>query len=135
MSPADLAWAWRMFRAAERNVHQLHAAFKLEEIGYLTHDAEFGYAVQQATEKMLKARLTAQEVAFPLTQDLRLLLDTVAQAGENVEKYRPLESFTQFALGVRYTDEVPELPTEREEALAFVESLAAAVRGSLESDE
>ena len=132
MSPADLVWTWSLFRAAQRNIHQLHSAFKLEEIGYLTHDAEYGYNVQQSSEKILKSLLTVHDMAFPLTHDIRLLLDTVARTGQDVENYRPLESFTQFALGVRYTDQVPDLPISREEALRLVETLAEETRGYLE---
>jgi hypothetical protein len=71
-------------------------------------DAPFGFHVQQAVEKLLKALLSQLSIEYKFTHDLGYLVDQIRNAGEvlpeMVVEFSKLES---FAVTSRY-DDIPE---------------------------
>jgi HEPN domain-containing protein len=95
----------------------------------------FGFHVQQAVEKALKAWLCIFGVAFPKTHDLDELVTLLEQAGQSVSpSFAPLLDFTDFAVAFRY-DAFPELEGEidRRDCCKQVRVLLDHVRHVLES--
>ncbi|HPC93940.1 MAG TPA: HEPN domain-containing protein [Sedimentisphaerales bacterium] len=63
----------------------------------------FGFHVQQAVEKVLKAWLCALDVSFPRTHDLEELGALLEEAGREVPEFvAELLEFTDFAVAFRY---------------------------------
>ncbi len=92
-------------------------------------DGIFGFHIQQAAEKSLKAWLSSLGKEYPYRHDLDELFDAI---GEPARPYRALADYTPYALQLRYEDPLPEtLPHPRQEAVrlarALVESAAQAV--------
>lgn len=66
-------------------------------------DAIFGFHVQQATEKLLKAWLSLSGTAFSRTHDLRLLLALVAdQDARDITPFQDLEDLTDYGVQFHY---------------------------------
>ena len=74
----------------------------------LLHDRDIeddliGFHAQQAAEKMLKALLTAREVDYPKTQNLRVLVELLSAEGIRLpEKLAEIDRLTQFGTTFRY---------------------------------
>lgn len=90
-------------------------------------DEIFGFHVQQATEKCLKAWIAAIGEIYPLVHNLGLLLRSLEERGYNMDSFEVLQQYSTFATQSRYeslleTDE----PIDREGAIALVSSLYAA---------
>jgi len=69
----------------------------------------FGFHVQQAVEKALKAWLCILRVPFPRTHDLDELGALLEEAGQKIPKFlHVLLEFTDFAVAFRY-DAFPDL--------------------------
>ena len=115
---SDVECAKVMYRAAERDVLTLHS---------MTADApekSFGFHVQQAAEKALKAWLALLGETYPLTHSLEMLLDLLADRGAAVESFLNLVGFTPYAVEFRYVGVDPYAePIDREGAIALVEGL------------
>ena len=72
----------------------------------------FGFHVQQAVEKALKAWLCVVGVAFPKTHDLDELVTLLEQADQDIPpSFAMLLDFTDFAVAFRY-DAFPDLEGE-----------------------
>lgn len=72
----------------------------------------FGFHVQQAVEKTLKAWLSCIGTIFPRTHDLDELASLLEDAGHAVgEDFVPLLEFTDFAVVFRY-DAYPDLQAD-----------------------
>ena len=56
-------------------------------------DEILGFHLQQAAEKLLKALLTAHEIPFGRTHNLRVLLDLLQDAGQSVPLDRKTSTF------------------------------------------
>ena len=77
------------------------------------------FHLQQATEKLLKALLASRGQDFPLTHDLRRLLDRLVVEFPQLEEFREdFLVFESFAVEIRYED---EMGVSREEALVALE--------------
>ena len=76
-------------------------------------EASWGWAVQQAFEKTLKAWLHQLGVRPPHSHDIARLLVLLEQAGVDVSELLPLRAFTTFAVQGRYDDEPEELGLDR----------------------
>jgi hypothetical protein len=75
----------------------------------LFEEATWGFHLQQATEKALKAwLLVATPELPPFTHNLRLLFQMLRDQGAAVEPFVGLSRFTLFAVVWRY-DEEPEV--------------------------
>src|SRR5665213_3353266 len=71
-------------------------------------DGPFGFQIQQALEKLLKALLSQLGIEYPLTHDLEFLVSRVESAGEILPQAVVAFSRIQsFAVLHRY-DDVPE---------------------------
>jgi HEPN domain-containing protein len=71
-------------------------------------EASWGWALQQAFEKTLKAWLHHLEVTPPHSHDIARVLVLLEQAGVAVSELLPLRAFTTFAVQGRYDDEPEE---------------------------
>ena len=119
---SDVKCARVMYRAAERDVLTLRS---------MTADApveSFGFHVQQAAEKALKAWLALLGEKYPLTHSIETLLDLLDERGAAVESFRDLVEYTPYAVEFRYAGVDPDAePIDREGALANVEALVVQV--------
>lgn len=113
-----------LLEVAEQEINALRALLNAPSVG----DGVFGFHVQQAAEKPLKAWLALLGVKFPLTDDLgRLtaLLDEQVDAGA----FRPLNAYTPFGVQFRYQVVEADTPIDRPAALRQVEALWRRVMG------
>ena len=102
---ADLEQARSMLRMAYKD---FNALIGMQE-NSLFADEIFGFHVQQAVEKALKAWLCVNEDIYPLTHELARLLALLENHGADVEKFWPLVQFTMFAVQARYEEGISEL--------------------------
>ncbi|NJN24389.1 MAG: HEPN domain-containing protein [Acaryochloridaceae cyanobacterium RL_2_7] len=65
-------------------------------------DEIFGFHVQQAAEKGLKAWIALQGEGYPFTHDLNMLLRLLENMGCPVEPFWALSEYTVFAVQLRY---------------------------------
>ena len=108
---ADFEHARAMLRMAHKDFSALTGL--LDNV--LFADEIFGFHLQQAVEKALKAWLCAYDIAYPPTHDLARLLTLLEIAGVDVELFWPLVQFTIFAVQARYEEGLTDLdePLER----------------------
>lgn len=115
---SDVKCARLMYRAAERGVLTLHSMTAAAPV------ESFGFYVQQATEKALKAWLALLGEKYPLTHSIETLLDLLDDRGAAVESFRNLVDYTPYAVEFRYVGVDPDAePIDREGAIATVEAL------------
>ena len=115
-------------KAAERDLSALHGmgdpAVFADEI--------FGFHMQQAAEKLLKAWLASLGEAYPLSHGLALLLDVLSTCGVDAARFGGLVDFTGYAVRLRYTPSDPGAsPIDRRDALGQIETLLDNVRSRL----
>ncbi|SBO43402.1 conserved protein of unknown function [Cyanobium sp. NIES-981] len=79
----------------------------------LFDEATWGFHVQQATEKALKAWMSALERDYPRTHDLALLGQLIIDGGGDPTPFQSLENFTPFGARLRYDDEPEVLNLDR----------------------
>ena len=115
-----------MFRAAERDLLTLRS---------MTADAPdeaFGFHIQQAAEKALKAWLALLGKVYPLTHNLEALLELFSEGNDVSRRFRKLIDYTPYAVEFRCEGvESGTDPIGRTGALALVEALLAHVRRQL----
>lgn len=116
----DLKQARLLLAAAEKDVSALRGmgdpAIFADEI--------FGFHVQQAAEKLLKAWLASLGETYPLSHDLASLLDVLCTRGVDAAQFGDLVDFTRYAVRLRYTPADPDAwPIDRSEALRQTEAL------------
>ncbi len=97
-----------MLRIAERD---LKAARGMLDPGAF-EEASWGYNVQQATEKALKAWITFLGHDYPRTHDLAFLCRLISDCGGDPSSFLPLVRFSPFGTRLRY-DEVDPLGLDR----------------------
>ncbi len=123
---SDLENAAALLRMAEKDL------MAVEGMGDPATFAEeiFGFHVQQAAEKALKAWLAAVGEEYPLTHNLATLLDILSGFGVDVEGFWELVDYNPFGVQFRYEtlDETDE-PVDRRAAAAHVRRLLEHVRG------
>jgi len=86
-------------------------------------DEVFGFHVQQAAEKGLKAWIALLGGTYPLTHDLAELMDVLVENGASPESHRPLVAFTPYAVTFRYEGAAEGKSLSRPAALAGVRAL------------
>lgn len=89
-------------------------------------DEIFGFHVQQAVEKALKAWLcTCAGADYPMTHELARLLSLLENQNAEVEAFWPLVQYTMFAVQARYEEGVAELdePIDRAAEIVHVSAL------------
>ena len=109
---SDLECARALLAAACRNLRALQVMRDPAEVD----DEVFGFHVQQAAEKTIRAWIAFDGREYPLTHDIGLLLDLLAETVD-VEPHRPLARFTPFGVQFRYTAMDAGWRIEREAAL------------------
>ena len=115
---SDVKCARVMYRAAERDVLTLRSMTAGAPV------ESFGFHVQQAAEKALKAWLALLGEKYPLTHSIETLLDLLDDRGAAVEPVRSLIDDTPYAVEFRYVGVDPDAePIDREGAIALVEAL------------
>ena len=90
-------------------------------------EGAWGFWLQQAVEKALKAWLLHLDVDAPLTHDLRRLLLLLAAAGESTADMEPLAQLTVYAVQFRYDADPTPLGLDRELYNQQVKALLARV--------
>ena len=96
-------------------------------------DEVFGFHVQQAIEKSLKAWMAVRHLKYPRSHDLGILIKILEEAGEDLSIFPDLEDYTSFAVQYRYEayDETDEL--NREDAINKASALLAQVKKILDN--
>ena len=118
--PRDIKCARMLLDAATRHVNALRAMRRSDEIP----DEAFGFHVQQAAEKLLKAWIALLGDVYPPIHDIEELLNLLASRGVAVKSFGGLVGFTPYAVEFRYAGVDPDAePFDREGALALVQAL------------
>ena len=86
-----------LFRAAERDISALPG---LGDTAIFT-DEIFCFHVQQAAEKLFKARLASKGETCPLSYDLAALPDILSTGGADVARFDGLVAYTRHAVRLR----------------------------------
>lgn len=97
-------------------------------------EAIWGFQIQQAVEKALKAWLLHLGEDPPLIHNLTALLERITGAGADVRQFRRLETFTIFAVQFRYDADPEPMGLDRGHWLQRAEQLVEHV-ASLIADE
>jgi HEPN domain-containing protein len=110
----DLEQARALLETARRELVALRgmgdAATFAEEI--------FGFHVQQAAEKALKAWLALEGAVYPKTHDLSRLLRLLEELGADVGPFQDLIEYNPYAVQLRYeTFEPGDEPLDRDQAI------------------
>ena len=96
----------------------------------------FGFHVQQAAEKALKAWLALLGETYPLTHNLQALSDRVRRRDIAVEAFDRLVEFTPYAVELRYGGlDADAESIDRPGAIALVETLLDRVGQELRDGE
>jgi HEPN domain-containing protein len=122
----DLEQARNLLDMAERDFRALRGM----EDPTVFSDEIFGFHVQQAVEKALKAWLCALGIPFPRTHDLDELGTLLEETGQKIPEFlSALLEFTDFAVAFRY-EAFPDLEgdVDRQDCLAKVGHLLQHVR-------
>ncbi len=129
---SDLKCARMLLQATERDVEVLRVTHRSGEVS----DEVFGFHVQQAAEKALKARIALIGDTYPLTHNIEDLLDFLVDRGVDLGGYRVLVEYTPYAVEFRYhgIDSGAE-SIDRDGALVIVEALLEEVRVHLVAGE
>jgi len=77
-------------------------------------EAAWGFWLQQAAEKGLKAWLHQLNLLPPRSHDLARLLRMLKNAGAAVDDFEELERLTDYAVQFRYEVDLPPLNLERD---------------------
>jgi HEPN domain-containing protein len=124
----DLDEARRMLAVAARDLRAVELVKDIAELD----DAIVGFHVQQAIEKSLKAWITAVGAEYPFIHDLSLLLETLTENGQAVERFRRLAAYSVFAVRTRYETTAStrreRAPLDRVQALADARGVHEHVR-------
>ncbi len=123
----DLEKARTLIRAAERDISALRGMDDADVFA----DEIFGFHVQQAAEKLLKAWLDLLGEVYPLTHDLDLLLDLLQKRASDTARFRNLVEFVPYAVQFRYDIDPDPEALDRVAALQQVEDLLKHVRQRL----
>ena len=123
---SDSKCARMLLQAAERDLLTLRS---------MTADApeeSFGFHVQQAAEKALKAWLALLGEQYPLTHNIKDLLDFFVEQGVDMAPFETLVGYTPYAVEFRYHGVDSDVePIDRDGAVALVEALLEDVRDAL----
>ena len=134
---ADLEHARSLLRMAYKDFNALVGM----QGNSLFADEIFGFHVQQAVEKALKAWLcTCAGGIYPMTHELARLFTLLENQGAEVEAFWSLVQYTMFAVQARYEESIADLDEPIDRAaeirnlstlLIHVEKLIAASGKSL----
>ena len=129
---SDAKCAGMLLRAAERDIEALRVMNRAKGIP----DEIFGFHVQQATEKLLKAWIALLGESYPLTHNIETLLALLAERDNATEPFRDLTVYTPYAVEFRYAGVGSDDPAiDRTGGLGLVETLLERVERLLEEVE
>ncbi len=123
---ADLEHASSLLRMAYKDFNALVGM----QGNLLFADEIFGFHVQQAVEKALKAWLCiCGDVGYPMTHELARLFTLLENQGAEVEPFWSLVQYTMFAVQARYEEGVADMdePIDREAEIRNVSTLLTCV--------
>ena len=125
---SDPKCARMLLNAAERDIEALRIMRRSDDI-----PAEiFGFHVQQAAEKLLKAWIALRGESYPLTHSIETLLALLTDRGAATEPFDDLAAYTPYAVEFRYAGVgANAAPIDRARALTLVEALLEAVGDQL----
>jgi len=111
-----------LLKAALRDIRALEGMRDPEVFA----DEIFGFHVQQATEKCLKAWIAAIGEVYPFIHNLGILQRFLEERGYNLDSFESLQQYSAFAAQIRYESllEMDE-PIDREGAISLVSRLYA----------
>ncbi|MBU4233983.1 MAG: HEPN domain-containing protein [Proteobacteria bacterium] len=113
----------------------LNAAKALLSLG-TSFFSTIGFHCQQAAEKYFKAFLTWQQIEFPKTHDLGLLLGLISTADPSLTELNEVAILNPYGVEIRYPGDVPEINSdEAAEAVELAEKVREAIQGALETKE
>lgn len=124
---SDPKCARALLDVAEQDLLTLRALLAATEVG----DGVFGFHVQQAAEKSLKAWLALLGVRFPLSHDLGALIGLLQEQVDAVP-FLPLAAYTPFGVQFRYQAPEGDTPIDRLAALRQAQALWQRVVRELE---
>ena len=125
---SDLKCAEAMLRAAERDL------LTLRSMNSEAPEESFGFHLQQAVEKALKAWIATLGDEYPLTHSIDTLLRRLQGLSVTTKSFEELAEFTPYAVTFRYEGVGPEAePIDREAMMALAEVLVARVRSEIRS--
>ena len=123
---SDLKCAEAMLGAAERDL------LTLRSMSGEAPEESFGFHLQQATEKALKAWIAARGEEYPLTHSIETLARRLEALSVATEPFAPLAEFTPYAVTFRYEGVGPEAePIDREAMIALADRLLERVRAEV----
>ncbi len=94
----------------------------------------FGFFVQQAAEKLLKAWLSVLKQSYPYTHDLSILLQSLEDLGCDIGDYWELTDYITFAVQLRYEMLLSDdEPIAREAAITKIQALCNQVETAFQS--
>lgn len=125
---SDLKQAQVLLATAERDV----SAVKGMGDATIFADEIFGFHIQQAVEKLLKAWLALLGKAYPATHDLARLLEILKTYDTNVLEFADLTEYTSYAVRFRYSvSDHDATPLNRSVAVDRVSLLLGVVRSMM----
>lgn len=129
---SDTKCARMLLEAARRDIEALRVMRGSDGLP----DEVYGFHVQQAAEKLLKAWIALLGASYPLTHSIETLLQLLADRGVGTGPFRDLIAFTPYAVEFRYAGVGPDAqPIDRAGALERVEALLERVEGHVTEDE
>ena len=126
---SDIKQAQAMLRMAQRDLSALTGMHN----DAVFADEIFGFHVQQAVEKSLKAWMCAAGISYPFTHQISRLLVLLRDAGAEVEAFWWLDEFTIYAHQARYEEGnvAADAPLDREMLIQSVAALVIQVEGKI----
>ncbi|MCY3853625.1 MAG: HEPN domain-containing protein [Gammaproteobacteria bacterium] len=126
---SDPKQARHLLQVAEEDLGALQA----QKDSTVFVDRVFGFTVQQAAEKILKACICLSGSTYPHPHDLSILFDALGEGeADLMESHAGLVQYTAFAGALRYQPADPKMkPLDRENAIALVEALLERARQRL----
>ena len=101
--------AERMLRVARRDLKAASAMADPE----MFDEPSWGFHIQQAAEKALKAWISILEQDYPFTHDLAVLRRLITDFGADPSPFQALDQFSPFAAQLRYDDDPEPLNLDR----------------------
>lgn len=125
---SDLKCARSLVSLAERDIRNFQSIRDIALFG----DETAGFLAQQASEKLLKAWVACMGEVYPLTHDLKALLDILGNRTIDASQFRDLEALTPFAVQFRY-EFLPDgaKPLDRQGIALRLNALLERVRAEL----
>lgn len=127
---SDIKQAEAMLRMAQRDMKALSGMLNPDVFA----DEIFGFHVQQAVEKSLKAWMCAVGITYPFTHQINRLLVLLRNSGAEVDTFWWMDEFTIYAHQARYEEGhlAADAPLERESLLQNVGSLVNKVEQEID---